>query len=113
MKKRIAVLLSAVLLLMAAAAVWFILRRRAALRADVAGSRNRSATKMARKRLSTASEFLQKDLYTAFYEELHKTLLGFISDKALSPTVAPLFALDPFSTILIARSTWRLLICCW
>ena len=71
----------AAFLLLAAAAVWFILRRRAALRADVAGSRNRAATKMARKRLAQAGEFLQKNLYTAFYEELHKTLLGFISDK--------------------------------
>ena len=71
----------AVLVMLAAAAVWFILRRRAALRADVAGSRNRAATKMARKRLAQAGEFLQKNLYTAFYEELHKTLLGFISDK--------------------------------
>ena len=71
----------AVLLLLVAAALWFILRRRAALRADVAGSRNRAATKMARKRLALAGDFLQKNLYTAFYEELHKTLLGFVSGK--------------------------------
>lgn len=71
----------AAFLILVAAAVWFIFRRRAALRADVAGSRNRAATKMARKRLAQAGEFLQKNLYTAFYEELHKTLLGFISDK--------------------------------
>ena len=69
------------MLLLAAAAVWFFLRRRAARLADVAGSRNRAATKMARKRLAVAGDFLQKNLYTAFYEELHKALLGFISDK--------------------------------
>ena len=69
------------ILLIAAAAVWFFLRRRAARQADVAGSRNRSATKMARKRLAVAGDFLQKNLYTAFYEELHKALLGFVSDK--------------------------------
>ena len=69
------------MLLLAAAAVWFLLRRRAALRADVAGSRNRAASKMARKRLALAGDFLQKNLYTAFYEELHKALLGFVSDK--------------------------------
>ena len=68
-------------LLLAASAVWFLLRRRAALRADVAGSRNRAASKMARKRLALAGDFLQKNLYTAFYEELHKALLGFVSDK--------------------------------
>ena len=70
-----------VLLLLAAAAAYFAFRRVAALKADVAGSKNRAATKMARKRLSQAGEFLQKNLYTAFYEELHKTLSGFISDK--------------------------------
>ena len=70
-----------VLLLVLAGVAWFVLRRQAARRADVAGSRNRAATKMARKRLAVAGDFLQKNLYTAFYEELHKALLGFISDK--------------------------------
>ena len=69
------------LLIASAAAAYFVLRRMAALKADVAGSKNRAATKMARKRLSLAGEFLQKNLHTAFYEELHKALLGFISDK--------------------------------
>ena len=69
------------LLLAAAAAVYFAFRKAAALRADVAGTRNRGAVKMARKRLAAAGDFLQKNLYTAFYEELHKTLLGFVSDK--------------------------------
>ena len=50
-------------------------------RADVAGTRNRGAVKMARKRLTVAGDFLRKDLYTAFYEELHKALQGFVSDK--------------------------------
>ena len=68
-------------LVLAAAVVWFVLRRRAERKADVALSRNRSATKMARKRLSVAGDFLSRNLYTAFYEELHKALLGFISDK--------------------------------
>ena len=72
--------LTALVLLLGALA-YFVLRTVLSRRSDVAFTRNRSATKMARKRLSTASEFLQKDLYTAFYEELHKTLLGFISDK--------------------------------
>ena len=69
------------LLLLAAAALWFFLRRQAARKADVAGSRNRAATKMARRRLAMAGDFLHRNLYTAFYEELHKALLGFISDK--------------------------------
>jgi len=52
-----------------------------AFKADVAGQKNRRAVKMARKRLSSAGDFLEKNLYTAFYEELHKALLGYISDK--------------------------------
>lgn len=64
-----------------AVAVWFALRQVAARRADVAGARNRGATKMARRRLKAAGDFLERNLYTAFYEELHKALLGFASDK--------------------------------
>ena len=73
-------LLTAALCLLAAAA-WFVLRGLAARRADVAASKNRAATKMARKRLARADTFLQGRLYTAFYEELHRALLGFVSDK--------------------------------
>lgn len=73
--------LIAVLLALLAAAAYFSLKGVAARRADVVGSKKRSATKMARKRLSTAGEYLSKNLYTAFYEELHKALLGFVSDK--------------------------------
>jgi len=70
-----------VLLILLAAALYFALRGIAAMRADVVGSKNRAATKMAHKRLSAARDFLGRDLYTAFYEELHKALLGFVSDK--------------------------------
>ena len=73
------------LLAVLAAALWLATRKLAARRADVVGSKNRAATKMARKRLSQAGDFLQKDLYTAFYEELHKALLGFVSDKLNMP----------------------------
>lgn len=60
---------------------WAAFRKLAARRADVVGAKNRKATKMALKRLRLAGDFLQKHQYTAFYEELHKALLGFISDK--------------------------------
>ena len=70
-----------VLLLALAAVAGFALRGLAARRADVVGSKNRGATKMARKRLAQAGSFLQGNLYTAFYEELHRALLGFVSDK--------------------------------
>lgn len=69
------------LLLLAATACYFALRGMAARRADVVGTRNRQATKMAQKRLSAAGGYLKNNLYAAFYEELHRALLGFISDK--------------------------------
>lgn len=71
----------AALLVILALAAFFSFKGLAARRADVVGSKKRSATKMARKRLSLAGDYLAKNLYTAFYEELHKALLGFISDK--------------------------------
>lgn len=69
------------LLLAGAAAVWLSLRKLSARRADVAGSRNRKATREALRRLKLAGDFLGKNLYTAFYEELHRALIGFIADK--------------------------------
>lgn len=65
--------------------VWMLLRSMAVRRADVAGTRTRKATKMALKRLRLAGDYLKQNLYTAFYEELHKALLGFISDKLNIP----------------------------
>ncbi len=70
-----------VLLLLLASAALAVHVKIADRRADVVGTRNRKATKMALKRLKLAGTFLQQNLYTAFYEELHKALLGFISDK--------------------------------
>ena len=74
-----------VALFLVASVLWAALRHLAARRADVAGTRNRKATKMALKRLHLANTFLKQNLYTAFYEELHKALLGFISDKLNIP----------------------------
>ena len=69
-----------------AAVLWAALRHLAARRADVVGTKHRKATKMALKRLQLAHTFLKQNLYTAFYEELHKALLGFISDKLNIPS---------------------------
>ena len=68
-------------LLLLAAGLYFGLRKRAELRADVVRTRNRGAARMARKRLAAAGDFLKKNLDTAFYEELHRALLGFAADK--------------------------------
>ena len=69
------------LMIVSAAVVYLAFRKVAAMRADVAGTKNRRATKMAQKRLKLAGEYVDKSLYTAFYEELHKALIGFVSDK--------------------------------
>lgn len=73
-----AVALAAVLI---AVVAFFVLRRRAARRADVVGQKSRRATKVARKRLSAAKTFLSAGNGTEFYEELHRALLCFVSDK--------------------------------
>ena len=71
----------ALLMTVAAVVVLYLMRGLAARKADVAGNRNRRATKMAMGRLKTAEGFLKRNLYSAFYEELHKALLGFMADK--------------------------------
>ena len=73
--------LLAALLCILAFAAYLAMKGMSERRADVVGSRKRAATKMARKRLSQAGDYLGKNLYSAFYEELHKALLGFVSDK--------------------------------
>lgn len=70
-----------VLLFVLSAVAYFTVRTILVRRSDVVGSKTRRATKMARKRLSEAGNYLKKNLYTAFYEELHRALLGYVSDK--------------------------------
>ena len=80
-----AMLIIPVAIVLAAAAVWILLSRSIARRSDVAGTRNRKAMKVARARLRNASAFLRQGLYSTFYEELHKALHGYISDKLMLP----------------------------
>ena len=72
---------TAALILLVAGLLWYLMKGMQARRADVVGNKNRKATKMALGRLKMAAGYLQKNLYSAFYEELHKALLGFASDK--------------------------------
>ena len=80
-----AMLIIPIVIVLATAAVWVILSRSIARRSDIAGTRNRKALKVARARLKNASAFLKQGLYSAFYEELHKALHGYISDKLMLP----------------------------
>ena len=77
------------LLMITLAIIRFIVNRllkfSQARRADVAGSKNRRANKMARARLRQAEDYLHKNLGGAYYEELHKALTGYVSDKLLIP----------------------------
>ena len=80
-----AMLIIPTVIVLATVAVWILLSRSIARRSDVAGTRNRKALKVARARLRNASAFLKQGLYSAFYEELHKALHGYISDKLMLP----------------------------
>lgn len=60
---------------------YFSLNKLLIIKADKVGSKNRKASKMAIKRLRQAGEYLKKDQYNLFYEELHRALLGYVSDK--------------------------------
>lgn len=84
----------------AAAAAWAALRKMAERRADVAGMRTRKASKVAVRHLRIAENFLKQDLGAAFYEELHKALLGYVSDK-LNIAVADL-SKEKISALLVA-----------
>ena len=67
---------------MAAGGVAFaFLKRRAKLKGDVVRTRNKKANKVARMRLKLARSYMEQNLRSPFYEELHKALLGYISDK--------------------------------
>lgn len=91
----------AVILFVVSVILWFALRKLAARRADVVGTKNRKATKMAMKRLHLANTFLKQNLSMAFYEELHKALLGFVSDKLNMPVTE--LSKDRISESLIER----------
>lgn len=103
-----AFLIVTILLILLAVACWFIFRKIAARRADVVGAKNRKATKMALKRLHLAGTFLKQNLYTAFYEELHKALLGFVSDKLNMPATE--LSRDRISEVLAERGVAQNLI---
>lgn len=48
---------------------------------DIAGVKNRRANKVARARLKNAESLMKQNLYSAFFEELHRAILGYCSDK--------------------------------
>lgn len=73
--------LVSILMLLAALVLYFVLGVVMKRRGDVVSTKRRAASKVAGKKLAAAGGYLNKNLYTAFYEELHKALLGYASDK--------------------------------
>ena len=59
----------------------FIRREQVKRNADMASVRNRKAAKTATKRLKIASSYLRKEPKDKFYEEILKSLYGYLSDK--------------------------------
>lgn len=58
-----------------------LLKKYMKMKSDVAGVRNRKANSVARARLRKAGGYLKQNLNAAFYEELHKAMEGYLSDK--------------------------------
>lgn len=73
------IVLSVVLLLFAV--VYRLLLKRRERQKDVVSVRNRKANKVAKLRLKTADILLRQELFSAFYEEIHRALWGYMSDK--------------------------------
>lgn len=71
----------AVLIVLLSAVAGYVVFRIRKLNSNVVLVRTRGASKAARKRLALANGYLQKGIYSAYYEELHKALLGYASDK--------------------------------
>lgn len=66
-------------------ALVLINRRQIRKNADIIGQRNRKANKVASRRLKEASAALRKRNENAFYESVHKAMLGYVSDKLNIP----------------------------
>lgn len=77
------------IILLLVVVLWFVVDKvlnvRRKLKGDVKRTRNRRANKVAKMRLKQAQNYLKENLHTPFYEELHKALLGYISDKLSIP----------------------------
>ena len=69
------------LLVVVYALLYWALKKQAKLRGDVVRTRNKKANKVARTRLKLAKSYMEQNLRSPFYEEVHKALLGYISDK--------------------------------
>ncbi|MCM1520268.1 MAG: BatD family protein [Lachnoclostridium sp.] len=72
-------------IIIALLATLFIYRNRLKLNADVAGRRNAKASKVARRRLKKAGEYVKAGDSDKFYEEMLRAVWGYLSDKLSIP----------------------------
>ena len=70
-----------VLILAAFYGLYRYLKNLVAINGDILRSKNKRANKVAKSRLKLAQTYLGQNKVQEFYEELHKALLGYISDK--------------------------------
>lgn len=61
--------------------LWFTRRKQEQMAADVAGTRSRKATRMAKKRLTQAQKYLSSGDEKAFYKEVSQAIWGYLGDK--------------------------------
>lgn len=61
--------------------LYIVLLRLRKRRGDIVSERRRKASKAVKKKLAQSEAYLKDGLQAAFYEELHKALLGFVTDK--------------------------------
>lgn len=74
-----------ILLVVILIAAVIIYGRQARLNADVAGRRNARASKVARRRLRQAEEYMKKHQPEQFYEAMLKAMWGYLGDKLSMP----------------------------
>ncbi len=60
-----------------------IFDKRIANKKDVLKTKNKKASKLAKLRLKKAEILLKEELHSAFYEEMHKAIFGYIADKLM------------------------------
>ena len=70
-----------VLLVMGGGLAYLLTVKTRSRHADIVGERKRAASKLVRQKLSRAEKLMKQGNSAAFYEELHRALLGYVSDK--------------------------------
>jgi hypothetical protein len=67
------------------AVFYVVYRKKLAENANIALIRNKKASRVARKHLLTAAEYLKKEQPEAFYDSILKAIWGYLSDKLSIP----------------------------